>query len=143
MTFLLDVNVLIALAWPRHVHHAVVTQWFVGAHGQGWATTPVTEAGFIRVSSNPRIFPDGASPGQAAAMLARLQEVNGHRFWKDSTKLGGYAHIFSEHVHGYGSVTDAHLALLARANDGTLATLDSGAAAIATSLGTQSVVLIA
>ena len=27
MVYLLDVNVLIALAWPNHVHHAAAHTW--------------------------------------------------------------------------------------------------------------------
>ena len=141
MTFLLDVNVLIALAWPRHVHHETATQWFLDAHTQGWATTPTTEAGFIRVSSNPRVFPDGASPGQAAALLAQLRQISGYRFWNDTTQLTEFAEVFSDHVHGSRSVTDAHLALIARTNDGTLATLDSQAAALANNLDARSFLL--
>ena len=141
MTFLLDVNVLIALAWPRHVHHVTATQWFLDAHMQGWATTPTTEAGFIRVSSNPRVFPDGASPGQATALLAQFQEIDGHTFWKDATRLTEFANAINDHVHGSGSVTDAHLALIARTNNGTLATLDSRAATLANNLGARSLLL--
>ena len=47
VTALLDVNVLIALAWPNHVHHAAARDWFE-RHGQaGWATCTLTEAGFV------------------------------------------------------------------------------------------------
>ena len=53
MTDLLDVNLLISLAWPNHVHHASALAWFGARDGQPWATSPVTEAGFVRVSSNP------------------------------------------------------------------------------------------
>jgi predicted nucleic acid-binding protein len=28
MITLLDVNVLIALAWPNHVHHGIARNWF-------------------------------------------------------------------------------------------------------------------
>lgn len=141
MAYLLDVNVLIALAWPRHVHHMAATAWFETNHHDGWATTPTTEAGFVRVSSNPRVFPDGASPGQAAALLAQFNDIAGHVFWPDSTRLTEFVMPFSEHVHGYASVSDAHLALIARTNDGTLATLDSRAAVLANNLGARSLLL--
>lgn len=141
MTYLLDVNVLIALAWPRHVHHTAATQWFTAAHTQGWATIPATEAGFIRVSSNPRVFPDGVSPGQAAALLAQFSDVAGHVFWSDTTRLADFATQFSEHVHGFGFVTDAHLALNALANGGSLVTFDVKAAALAQQLGARSLLL--
>jgi len=141
MSYLLDVNVLIALAWPRHVHHRPASDWFATVHATGWATTPVTEAGFIRVSSNPHVFPDGATPSQAAGLLAQFHDIPGHVFWPDSTRLTACVTALSEHVHGFASVTDAHLAFLALANSGTLATFDSRAARLAADLGAQSLLL--
>jgi predicted nucleic acid-binding protein len=32
MSSLLDVNVLLALAWPNHVHHAASRTWFASSH---------------------------------------------------------------------------------------------------------------
>ncbi|MDB6039699.1 MAG: hypothetical protein JWM99_3540 [Verrucomicrobiales bacterium] len=37
-TALLDTNVLLALAWPNHQHHAVAHRWFAKHTEQGWAT---------------------------------------------------------------------------------------------------------
>lgn len=48
-----DVNVLIALFDPAHVHHESAHLWFTTARGAGWAACPITENGFIRVVSNP------------------------------------------------------------------------------------------
>jgi hypothetical protein len=50
-----DLNVLVALTWPNHVHHAQARTWFLGVNRAGWATCPITEAGLIRVSSNRRV----------------------------------------------------------------------------------------
>jgi len=47
---LLDVNVLVALFHPDHVHHDLAHDWFVGHRHAGWATCPVTENGFLRVT---------------------------------------------------------------------------------------------
>ena len=38
MTALLDVNVLIALVWPNHVHHEAARAWFTRRRKDGWAT---------------------------------------------------------------------------------------------------------
>ena len=141
MTSLLDVNVLIALAWPRHVHHVAAARWFDRAHPQGWATTPVTESGFIRVSSNPRVFPDGASPAQAAEVLSRARAVVGHVFWPDNTSLTDSVDLLEQHVHRSGAVTDAHLAMIAAGNDGVLVTFDGRAAMLARELGAQAQLL--
>ena len=47
MTFLLDVNVLIALLDPNHVHHDLAQAWFESARSRSWATCPITEIGLL------------------------------------------------------------------------------------------------
>lgn len=54
---LLDVNALVALAWDSHIHHARIREWFTANATLGWATCPLTEAGFVRVSTNPKVLP--------------------------------------------------------------------------------------
>ena len=122
---LLDVNVLIALAWPNHVHHSAAHRWFARAHSAGWATTPVTESGFVRVSSNRAAIATATSPGQAIQLLSAMTALDGHSFWCDDVaevtgELGDPALITS-----HRDVTDAHLLALAQRNGGTLVTFDS------------------
>lgn len=45
--WLLDVNVLLALAWPNHLHHGLAQSWFRKSLTDGWATCSLTELGFI------------------------------------------------------------------------------------------------
>ena len=78
MTPLLDVNVLVALAWPTHVHHHRAVAWFSAHMPAAWATAPITQAGFIRVSSNRNVLPDARSPGEAAAVLRAITDLEGH-----------------------------------------------------------------
>lgn len=66
MIELADVNVLVSLAWPNHVHHARARAWFPEFGTPGWATSPITAAGFIRVSSNRRVIPDARGVGAAS-----------------------------------------------------------------------------
>jgi len=120
---LLDVNVLLALAWPPHVHHAAARSWFEKASAEGWATTPLTELGFVRLSSNPSLFEDPASPSEAAAQLLRLKQRGAHAFWPDDIEVvsgvDGWGHVLS-HRH----VTDARLVMLADRHNGRVATFD-------------------
>lgn len=67
MTALLDVNVLIALGWPNHVHHAAAQRWFTQFSSNGWATTPITEAGYVRISSNRSVMQVSTTPAIAIA----------------------------------------------------------------------------
>ncbi|MGH8998269.1 MAG: TA system VapC family ribonuclease toxin [Acidimicrobiia bacterium] len=80
---LLDVNVLVALAWPTHIHHRAARRWFADCHGQGWATAPVTEFGFVQVSSNPAAVGDPLTPAEALAVLEEIRRRPGHQTWAD------------------------------------------------------------
>jgi toxin-antitoxin system PIN domain toxin len=80
---LLDVNVLIALVWANHAHHGVAHAWFAQHAVQGWATCPMTQCGFVRISSNPRAIAEAVSPGVAAELLRRLAAHPNHVFWPD------------------------------------------------------------
>lgn len=119
-------NVLVALAWPNHIHHARARAWFGEVHPDGWATYPVTESGFVRVSSNVRVIPDARSPAQAIHLLGRMRALPGHDFWHDDVSpLDDDVAPFRRAV-GYRQITDAHLLTLAARRNGRLATFDRG-----------------
>ena len=132
--YLLDVNVLIALSWPSHVHYEAAQEWFARKHRAGFATCPLTQLGFVRISSNPRYIDEAVSPGEAVQMLDQITRLAGHHFWPD--KLGAKAALAKVrgHVVGHRQVTDAYLIGLAEAHGGTLATLDRGAASLSPSV---------
>ncbi|MDT0200362.1 TA system VapC family ribonuclease toxin [Nocardioides sp. AE5] len=127
MTALLDVNVLIALVWPNHVGHQAARTWFAEASAAGWATTPMTESGFVRVSSNRRALPRATTPAIAVEMLGRLRSLPGHAFWPDGVELvTGRSEVV---LTGHQQVTDAHLLALCRANGGQFVTFDRAVSA--------------
>ena len=119
---LLDNNVLLALAWPNHQHHAAAHRWFTRESKHGWATCSFTQLGFIRLSSTPAYTPEAVSPAAAAALLEQLVAHPKHVFWKSpaacSPKI--YAHAL-----GHQQVNDAWLVEVARQAAGRLATLDT------------------
>ena len=120
---LLDVNVLVALAWPNHVHHQAAHAWFDGEHRSGWATTPVTECGFVRVSCNRAAIAVATSPPDAVAVLSAMRALPGHVFWADDVPLvGPEPHSMRSHA----DVTDVHLIALAQRHDGVVVTFDRG-----------------
>jgi hypothetical protein len=123
----------VALAWPNHVHHEAAHRWFAGRQRErlGWATCPVTQSGFVRVSSNARIVADARSPLEAIQLLERIVALPGHEFWSDDVSIVASEHVARRKLMGHKQVTDAHLLALALARDGTLATLDGGLAEIA------------
>jgi uncharacterized protein len=125
---LLDVNVLVALAWPNHVHHATALAWFGSIGKDGFATCPVTQSGFVRVSSNARAIPGARTPREAREILRRIVALPGHIFWADDIDLASSEHIAWERLGSHAQVTDAHLLALAIRHGGRLATLDRGLA---------------
>lgn len=126
MAALPDVNVLVALAWPNHVHHLPAQQWFAAHHRQGWATCPLTESGFVRVSSNPRTTPEAKTAREALAILRRIVAMPGHEFWRDDTSLATGNSLAEERLLGHKQVTDAHLLSLVIGRGGRLVTFDRG-----------------
>lgn len=50
-----DVNVLLAVIHPDHVHHAQAHDWL--GQTQAFASTPLTESGLLRLALNPGIVP--------------------------------------------------------------------------------------
>jgi toxin-antitoxin system PIN domain toxin len=125
---LLDVNALVALAWDSHVHHAAIRAWFAANSANGWATCPVTESGFVRVSSNPKVLPSAIGVEAARAVLVTLRAAEGHRFLADDVSL---ADDDIPPITGYRQVTDAHLLTLARRRGERLVTFDAGLSALA------------
>lgn len=124
-------NVLVALAWPNHVHHRQAVTWFVGIRDDGWATCPITESGFVRVSSNARVLPEARTPSEARTLLAALRTKGAHRFWEDGVSIvDDPCGVFVAAV-GHRQVSDAHLLTLAIRRGGALATFDRGITALA------------
>ena len=122
--YLLDANVLIALAWPNHTEHERVQEWFARERGKGWATCIVTQLAFIRVSCSPSL-PHRVLPSVAQRYLGEITSLPDHSFWAEP--MQGYAHAaFARTLPNPSnvSVTDAYLATLAVIHAGKLATLD-------------------
>jgi toxin-antitoxin system PIN domain toxin len=125
---LLDVNALVALAWDSHVHHVAARAWFDENATTGWSTCPITEAGFVRVSSNPKALPSAISVSSAREVLAAMCSVGRHTFVGDDVSIRDADFpVLSSHRQ----VTDAHLLTLARRRALPLVTFDEGLAALA------------
>jgi toxin-antitoxin system PIN domain toxin len=141
-THLLDVNVLVALAWPTHVHHGPARRWFARVGSRRWATTPVTEFGFVRVSSNSAAVGDALSPAEALSVLDEIRRRPGHEDWADDVSPTDRRWVDPTRLVGHRQVSDAHLLALARRHQGRLATLDQGVADLAGGDATTRVTII-
>ena len=87
---LLDVNVLLALAWPNHQFHSSARRWFADHEG-AWCTCVVTQLGFVRLSSNPAFTDQAKLPAEVdwayttiRSVLARLEEKGAVKEYKRS-----------------------------------------------------------
>ena len=125
MVSLLDVNMLIALAWPSHVHHGKAQAWFSKNASLGWATCPLTQCAFVRISSNQKIIPEAVTPKEALALLDAVVKQATHTFWEDDISILDN-HIPSDLLVGHRQITDAYLLGLAIQHGGRLVTLDRG-----------------
>ena len=139
-TCLLDVNLLLALSDPMHVHHESAHGWFGETGRQGWATCPLTENGFIRIASHPN-YPN--RPGDVTAVLAifrGLCEAPGHRFWSEDVSI--LQILEPDAIITHAQITDVYLLGLAVHKSGKLATLDQRIAVGAVRGGREALELI-
>jgi toxin-antitoxin system PIN domain toxin len=120
--YLCDINLLLALTDPMHVHHDPAHQWFAENGQHSWATCPLTENGFIRIASHPN-YPN--RPGDVPAVfsiLHQLCEATGHHFWPEDLSI--LEILTSNTLITHAQITDVYLLSLAVHNKGKLATLD-------------------
>lgn len=121
-TFLLDINVLLALSDPLHMHHEAAHQWFAQKGKKSWATCPLTENGFVRIASHPQ-YPN--RPGDALTVLAILRkfcQMKGHQFWIEDITIRNL--LPADVILSSNQITDVYLLALAAHKGGRLATLD-------------------
>lgn len=124
MTFLLDVNVLIALIDPTHVSHDVAHRWFGQGGGDSWASCPITENGVMRIVAHPKYPNTPGAPAVVAGIIGRLRQRAGHVFWPDDISLLDPRHFDTDKLLAHKQLTDSYLVALALAHGGKLASLD-------------------
>ena len=129
--FLLDANVLIAMAWPAHVAHHRVQRWFARNARHGWATCPITECAFVRIVSNPAFSRDALTPREALAVLGANLRHPSHRYWSDDISFLEAVKESEQGLIGHRQITDAYLLGLAVHHKAKLATLDGGISSLA------------
>jgi uncharacterized protein len=125
MRSLLDVNVLVALLDADHVLHGRATLWFADNAAKGWASTPITENGCVRILSHPGY----ANPQPVQQVIDRLRLASAdpvHEFWPDSLSLLDSRCVDATRIHGPRQLTDGYLLALALHRRARFVTFDSG-----------------
>jgi len=123
MTYLLDVNALVALGLLQHEFHERVARWLRAMASQAvprLATCSITELGFVRVLAQAPQY--GFNVGHARQLLLKLKAAGIVEFLffpddHDISRLPAWVKLAKQ-------TTDGHLAELARSHGATLATLD-------------------
>ncbi len=115
MIYLPDVNTLVALAWVAHPHHTKAERWFDQV--EEFATCPLTQLGFLRVSTIPT--PGYATMIDAHTWLQALTCRRGHTFWPDDLEP-----LALGNLSGPQQLTDRYLLALAGKHAGRLVTFD-------------------
>ena len=121
MTYLLDVNALVALGLVHHEFHARVAAWLRAQHFPLLATCSITELGFLRVLAQAPGY--GFTVAQARTLLLKMKQAKAAKFTfipddHDVSQLPMW-------VKTAGQTTDGHLLKLASAKQALLATLDA------------------
>jgi toxin-antitoxin system PIN domain toxin len=122
VTYLLDVNALLALGHAGHVHHDRVARWVAALTREDvLATCSITELGFVRIAPQARL-----SPGVAASreLLAQIRASTRPPFVRLMDDLG--ADALPKWADTPGATTDGHLTALAAWRGAQLVTLDVG-----------------
>lgn len=120
---LLDVNVLIALFDPEHVHHEAAHRWFGEHRTDGWATCPITENAVVRILSTAAYSDPPEAPAAVIGRLTQFCASGGHEFWADEFSIRDLRSA-KGHALANRQLTDAYLLALAHRRGGRLATLD-------------------
>jgi uncharacterized protein len=121
---LLDVNVLLALFWPGHAFHSAARLWFHANAAAGWATCTLSQAGFARIFSQPRVTGQTVGIQQALEILESGIRSPHHHFWNEHVSIPDLLPEIHQRIRGNQQLTDAILLDLAIRKGGRLVTLD-------------------
>jgi toxin-antitoxin system PIN domain toxin len=123
---LLDLNVLIALVDSAHQHYQKAQDWFVSSRNSHWGVCPLTEAGFLRVTTNLNYRPKSRTFGEAIAILQLLKGHADYWYWEIDKSWVEVTAPFVMRINGHQQVTDAYLLGLAIGKNLELVTFDKG-----------------
>jgi toxin-antitoxin system PIN domain toxin len=121
MRALLDVNVLIALLDADHSLHRPALTWFAGHARRGWASSPITQNGCVRIMSH-RGYPNALPVQLIIERLAEATASNVHEFWPDDVSLLDAQVADATRIHGPRQLTDLYLLALAVRHNGSFVT---------------------
>ena len=139
---LLDVNVLIALLDPEHVHHDIAYTWLEQRGDAPWATCPLTENGVLRIMGRSSYPGSPGSPADIVPLLQSLLDLPTHEFWPDDLSLLDRRWVDPDKLLNANHLTDTYLLALAVKHGGSLATFDRRLSILAVPGGREALTVI-
>lgn len=123
MTYLLDVNALLAMGFQQHEFHAEVADWVASLPLEvELATCSITELGFVRILAQAPQYRIPIEHG--CALLRELKASQVRRVPLVADKSG--VELLPSWVKTARQTTDGHLLVLAEEHGARLASLDEG-----------------
>lgn len=123
--FLLDVNVLLSLAFSNHPMHHTASAWFHKPKPRPWASCALTQGGFLRTAGKLL----GGSHTAISNALAGFEQTclaTDHEYWSVEENLMDLTERERSRLIGKGQITDMQLLMLAHNKKGLLVTMDKG-----------------
>jgi uncharacterized protein len=125
MRALLDVNVLVALFDATHVFHDRAHNWWSANSPSGWASSPITEHGVVRIMGHPAYSPSRRfSPRELTEALRAFVSDSDHEFWSDGVTIRDAKLFAADRIHGARQLTGVYLLGLAWRHGGRMVTFD-------------------
>lgn len=114
-----------ALAFPHLPLHRRAHTWFHQESNRRWATCPLTQAGFLRVTGR-ELGADHQSIRKALAALERDCQSPHHEYWPVQVDLRDLSDSLRSCLIGSNQLADMQLLVLAHHHRGQLVTFDKG-----------------
>ena len=124
-----DTNILVAAFRADHVHHRVAITWLNAAitacsTGASIEVLPMVAAGFLRLVTNKKIFPDPAPIKMAIAFIDALLAISGVEMVQIGSEWPVLRRLCQEgKLHG-NDIPDAWIAAAVKTTHGHLVTFD-------------------
>lgn len=141
-SFLPDVNTLLALLDPQHIHHEAAHQWYAAQEAVRMILCPHVINGVLRVASQPR-YPNPLGTCASVRLLLKrfVENVNPVFAERDVSLLDDHVLNHTDELTP-ARIADLYLLALAVANGTKFATFDTRIPADAVAGGSKALTII-
>jgi toxin-antitoxin system PIN domain toxin len=109
-----------------HRHHWAAKKWLHSSGRDRWGICPLTESGYIRITTNPLMHSGNRTLRDSIAVLEDLACRPGYRYWPMTESWVALTAPFAARISGHQQITDAYLLGMAIKENGVLVTFDRG-----------------